>query len=178
MKRSESEGPKTSAAIAALRAQADPERARVYAWFFETGPGQYGEGDEFLGRRLPQIRALARTFAALPLGEIEKILASTFHEARLFALIVLVRRYEKADGDRREAAFHAYIDNIDKVNNRDLVDLSARIIGLHLQHGDPAFLYDLVESGPLWHHRNARRGYLDMKTLKQPGRRPARSRTV
>jgi 3-methyladenine DNA glycosylase AlkD len=153
MVREQNDAPTAAAAMEALRGQADPERARANAWFFKTGPGEYGAGDEFLGLRLPQIRALIRTFAALPLEEIEKIVASRYHEERLFALLVLVRQYERARPERREAIFHVYLDNIDYVNNWDLVDLSARLVGSHLQGGDRSFLYDLIESGSLWHRR-------------------------
>jgi 3-methyladenine DNA glycosylase AlkD len=153
MNRERTEAPTSAEAMAALREQADHARARSNAWFFKTGPGQYGAGDVFLGLRLPQIRALIRPFATLPLGEIEKILASRYHEERLFALLVLVRQYEKAGAERRDDIFQAYIDNIDRINNWDLVDLSARLIGWHLQDGDRSFLYDLIESDSLWHRR-------------------------
>jgi hypothetical protein len=115
-----------------LRALEDREQAQFDLRFFRTGPGEYGEGDRFLGIRVPVVRKLAREFANLPLKGIERLLASKWHEARLLALIVMVDQYERGDERMREAIFRAYLRNTDRINNWDLVDVSARdIVGAH-----------------------------------------------
>ena len=126
---------------AALAAVADPERAASSARFFKTGPGQYAEGDAFLGVTVPQLREVARRFGGLGLSGIAELLGSPVHEHRLCGLVVLVGRFDQAsrrrdrdDAERaRIAAF--YLDAVRKgrVDNWDLVDTSAdRILGQYL----------------------------------------------
>ena len=126
---------------AALAAVADPERAASSARFFKTGPGQYAEGDAFLGVTVPQLREVARRFGGLGLSGIAELLGSPVHEHRLCGLVVLVGRFDRAsrrrdrdDAERaRIAAF--YLDAVRKgrVDNWDLVDTSAdRILGQYL----------------------------------------------
>src|SRR4029453_19407746 len=76
---------------------ADPERAKASQWFFKTGPGQYGEGDRFLGFNVPALRTLVSEYAALPLRATASLLKSPWHEERLLALLILVRQYERGD---------------------------------------------------------------------------------
>ena len=79
-----------------LQALADPAQAAVLQRFFKTGPGEYAEGDRFLGVKVPAIRALARESGALPLAEAARLLRSPWHEARALALVILVRQYAGA----------------------------------------------------------------------------------
>src|SRR5262245_36511175 len=90
-------------AIARLTEMGDPEKARVAHRYFKTGPGEYGEGDRFLGIPAAPLRKLARELSGLPLAEVENLLASEWHEARSLALLVLVRQFGKADAKGREA---------------------------------------------------------------------------
>jgi 3-methyladenine DNA glycosylase AlkD len=139
-----------------MRELCDPADARNLAWFFKTGPGQYGEGDRFLGLRVPVLRELARTFRSMPLDETLNLLDSPWHEERLLALFLMVRMYEKGNDDVRAAVFDAYVENLRCVNSWDLVDASAAsIVGRHLRHGDRSLLRRLARSGVLWERRVA-----------------------
>ena len=122
--------------------------------FFRTGPGEYGEGDEFLGLKVPQIRKLAREFRALPLKEVEGLLKSKWHEARLLALVILVDQFERADERMRDAIFRLYLRSTKFINNWDLVDASApHIVGAHIK--DRSLLTKLARSKSLWERRIA-----------------------
>jgi 3-methyladenine DNA glycosylase AlkD len=126
------------------------------ARFFKTGPGQYGEGDRFLGIKVPVVRRLAREFGPLALGEASRLLDSEFHEARLLALHALVRWYEKGNAEARQAIHDLYLARTDRVNNWDLVDTSAPgIVGRHLADRDRTILDRLVGSASLWERRIA-----------------------
>jgi len=150
------QGRQTAAAVKReVAALADPERARFLAGFFRTGAGEYAEGDRLLGLTVPDQRVVAKAFRGLALGEIEKLLASPFHEHRLIALIILVEQHERADLDRREELSRFYLEHLDGVNNWDLVDSSAAaMVGEHLS-GDGRMLEALVKSPVLWHRRIA-----------------------
>jgi 3-methyladenine DNA glycosylase AlkD len=137
-----------------LRERAEPGRAEKQAWFFKTEPGGYGERDRFHGVRVPDIRRVASCCRDLPLREVEQLLDAPFHEERLLALFVMVRRYERGDEPTRQTIFDAYLARLDKVNNWDLVDASApRIVGAHLRKRDRALLYRLAASSILWERR-------------------------
>ena len=124
--------------------------------FFKTGPGQYGEGDHFLGIRVPMTRTLAREFADLPLSDIERLLHDKWHEARLLALVLLVNRYARADATEQAAVYRIYLANTDRINNWDLVDLSAPgIVGAHLEKRPRKPLDTLAKSKSLWERRIA-----------------------
>ena len=118
---------------AALTACAERERAEHSARYFKTGPGEYGEGDQFLGLPLPLTRSITRAHLPLPIGQTQVLLASPWHEHRLAALLALVAAFEKAskkstwDDGVREAAHEAYLAAVrqGQVNNWDLVDTSA-----------------------------------------------------
>lgn len=139
-----------------LRDAGNPNDAVFLQRFFKTGPGQYGEGDVFLGIRVPASRALARQFAELPLDDIEKLLHDKYHEARLVALILLVGRYERGDDAERQRVYRMYLANTDRINNWDLVDLSApNIVGAHLVTRSRAPLDKLAKSKNLWERRIA-----------------------
>jgi 3-methyladenine DNA glycosylase AlkD len=141
-----------------LQQLADPEIAEHSQRFFKTGPGEYGEGDRFLGIRVPELRKAAQKFKHLPLNELGQLLQSEWHEVRLTALFILVLQYQKADEQLRERIFRFYIHihNLDRVNNWDLVDSSAsRIAGHYLFDKDRSLLYELAESENLWKRRVA-----------------------
>ena len=108
-----------------LRALGDRDRAKHSLRFFRTGPGQYGEGDRFLGLTVPQIRALAREHRDASLDALEQLLQSPWHEARLLALVILVEQHRRGDAVLRDAIHQLYLRNTHRVNNWDLVDCSA-----------------------------------------------------
>lgn len=143
-------------ANAALLALANPEKARFFAGFFKTGPGQYAEGDRFLGLTVPSVRFVAKRFRRLALDQCALLLASEFNEARLMALVILVGHYEKGDEALQETVFDIYVKNKARINNWNLVDVSApRIVGAHLLDKKRALLYDLLQSKSLWDRRIA-----------------------
>ena len=108
-----------------LRCLGNPQDAVRLAGFFKTGPGQYAEGDVFIGVRVPVIRKVANDFQGLPLSEVKCLLHSPVHEERLAALAILVMKATKADTPVRKAIYDLYLANTEFINNWDLVDLSA-----------------------------------------------------
>ena len=139
-----------------LAAVADPERAGNSAWFFKTGKGQYGEGDRFLGIRVPVQRKIALQYRGLPLKDIAHLLASKFHEHRLVGLEILVAQYERGSEPDRENIFSFYLQHTACVNNWDLVDASAPyIVGAHLRTRPRDVLYALARSALVWDRRIA-----------------------
>lgn len=147
----------TEQIIARLREIGNPEIATHSQRFFKTGKGQYGEGDIFLGIRVPVIRSCVRDYRDLRLDDILELLESHFHEARLLALLIMVSGYASAkDGGGREAIYGAYLDNTARINNWDLVDCSSEhIVGAHLFARDRAPFYRLARSKSLWERRIA-----------------------
>jgi 3-methyladenine DNA glycosylase AlkD len=135
---------------------ADPEKAKILSRFFKTGEGQYGEGDIFLGIVVPKQRAVAKKYAGLPLRDIGRLLASTIHEHRLVALLILVNAYKRADAEDREKIVDFYMKHTKQINNWDLVDLSApNILGEYLLDKERSVLYTLARSKNLWERRIA-----------------------
>jgi 3-methyladenine DNA glycosylase AlkD len=147
----------SEAIIERLRQLGDTETAAHSRRFFKTGPGEYGEGDVFLGIRVPVIRGCARDYRGMDLAVSLGLLESPFHEARLLALIMMVEMFHKAkDECRREEIYRAYLDKSRRINNWDLVDCSAEhIIGAYLFPGDRCVLYNLARSESLWERRIA-----------------------
>jgi 3-methyladenine DNA glycosylase AlkD len=130
------------------------ERAEVSQRFFKTGPGQYGEGDVFLGVRVPELRRLAKEFKDLASREIQGLLRSEVHEERLVALLILVRNYPKADQQAQKRIYGLYMGHLRFVNNWDLVDVSAEhVVGAFLRDKDKSPLYRLARSKDLWERR-------------------------
>ena len=139
-----------------LRALGDRDRAEHHKRFFRTGPGQYGEGDRFLGVTVPGIRAVARELKDVGIDTLAGLLQSPWHEARLLALVLLVRAYKRGDAAAREAVYRLYLANTHRINSWDLVDVSAAdIVGAHLLDGDRALLDRLARSESLWERRVA-----------------------
>jgi 3-methyladenine DNA glycosylase AlkD len=140
----------------ALRSLGDPNQARVLRRYFKTGPGEYGEGDEFVGLRVPYLRKLAKEYRSLPFSETIRLLQSPIHEARLLALLILVHAYKRGDDEVKERIYGEYLRNTRFINNWDLVDVSAEhIVGAHLNNGGRDRLYALAESELLWERRIA-----------------------
>jgi 3-methyladenine DNA glycosylase AlkD len=143
---------------AEMRRLADPAKAAGSAWFFKTGKGQYGEGDVFLGLTVPQQRALVRRYSGLAFDEIRCLLESRFHEERLVALLILVRRFQRATAPAERKRIYAFfMRHRHRANNWDLVDSSAPYIaGGYLYHtGGAAVLDRLARSRNLWERRIA-----------------------
>ncbi|MCE5278956.1 MAG: DNA alkylation repair protein [Planctomycetaceae bacterium] len=137
-----------------LRALGDPADALFLQRFFKTGPGQYGEGDVFIGLRVPVIRAVAKDFAAMALSQVEKLLHSKIHEERLAALIILVAQAARGDDQKKKTIYALYLANTKFVNNWDLVDVSApQVVGEYLADKSRRPLCRLARSKWLWERR-------------------------
>jgi 3-methyladenine DNA glycosylase AlkD len=135
---------------------ANPADAKFLMGFFKTGPGQYGEGDKFLGLRVPALRTLARKYAELSRDDVLRMLASPWHEERLLALVIMVDAYASGDVAERKIVHRDYLAHTRYINNWDLVDASAAgIVGAHLEAGDIALLLHLARSKDLWERRIA-----------------------
>jgi 3-methyladenine DNA glycosylase AlkD len=139
-----------------LRSLADPQIAEHSQRFFKTGPGQYGEGDLFLGIRVPVLREQAKKFRDTPLAGVGRLLQSVYHEERLCALLLLVQKFSQGGPTDQKAVYELYLQNTRFINNWDLVDLSAYlIVGPWLADKDRRPLYTLVRSQSLWERRIA-----------------------
>lgn len=145
----------TAAEVAAeLAAHANPERATHNTRFFKTGPGEYAEGDRFLGCGLTDVRAVTRSYRHLPLAEIDVLFDSPLHEHRLVAAILLANRVKRADADARAAILERYLAALARgaINNWDLVDASAAQV---LGAAGGECLWATLASGSLWQRRAA-----------------------
>jgi len=136
-----------------LRKHSSPEKAKLLQGFFKTGKGQYGEGDIFLGVKVPECRAIAKKHSDLSLNELAELLKSKIHEERLTALLLLVHNYQK-NPNKKIVDF--YLANTQFINNWDLVDLTApRILGDYLLDKPKNILYKLARSDSIWEKRIA-----------------------
>lgn len=139
-----------------LETYIDPVKREVLSRFFKTGKGQYGEGDKFLGVTVPNARSVAKMHKDEPFGVLAALLQSPWHECRLCALLVLVERFKKSDEKERKAIYDFYLSQTSRINNWDLVDLSAPgIVGEYLKDKSREDLYRLAESSLLWDQRIA-----------------------
>jgi 3-methyladenine DNA glycosylase AlkD len=130
------------------------ERALGARRYFKTGPGQYGEGDLFLGLSAPELRSLAKEYQYTSVDDALELLRSRFHEARALALLILIYNYRKGDAAIRKQVYEAYLDNTEFINNWDLVDVSAaQIVGDYLLDKNRRPLYKLAKSRSLWERR-------------------------
>ena len=131
------------------------DQAHILLRFFKTGKGDYGEGDKFLGIKVPQIRNISKKYLSLDLNDIQNLLDNEFHEIRFAGLVMLTEKYQKGDEEEKKAIFNLYISNIGKgINNWDLVDIPCpRIIGHYLFDKDRSILYNLSLSENLWERR-------------------------
>jgi 3-methyladenine DNA glycosylase AlkD len=147
-----------SIALADLRAFTKKGRISDLARFYKTGAGEYGEGDLFLGGTVPQTRSVAKKHQNLDLKEVEKLFKSPFHEARLCAAIILNHQFAKAKtSQERKKIFDFYMKQVmaERVNNWDIVDVSAPWMGVYLTEvKDPMpVLKKLSKSKSLWQRR-------------------------
>jgi len=139
-----------------IKRVSNKKHAEAMLWFFKTGKGEYGEGDIFAGIKVPVQRKIAKEFLNLSFTELKELLKSKVHEERLIALLILVEKYEKGEEKEKNKIFRFYINNRKRINNWDLVDLSApKIIGHYLLNKDKKLLYDLAKSDNLWDRRIA-----------------------
>jgi len=135
-----------------IRKLADPKRAKTSAWFFKTGPGEYGEGDKFLGLNTPQTRSISKIYKDLPLSDIQELIKSPYHEERSIAIQILVYQFPK----NPKLICDFYLKNTKYINNWDLVDISApKIVGEYLLDKPRDILFKLVKSDCLWERRIA-----------------------
>ena len=122
--------------------------------FFKTGKGEYGEGDIFLGIRVPVLRKLVKKYREISIAEVRRLLHSKFHEERLLAVLMLVQLFKSGDESEQKLIYDLYLENTGFINNWDIVDISAsNIVGAHLYEKDKTPLYDLVQSKILWERR-------------------------
>lgn len=139
-----------------LLSVANPEKAVFLQRFFKTGPGQYAEGDIFLGLVVPLTRNIAKANKQTPLSELQVLVESKYHEARLCALLIVVERFKKASPAERDALYKFYLKNARYINNWDLVDVTCpHVVGAYLLDKDRSRLYELAESDNLWEQRIA-----------------------
>jgi 3-methyladenine DNA glycosylase AlkD len=139
-----------------INKNANPQKAELLQRFFKTGPGEYGEGDIFLGIMVPVQRSIAKKFKDLPIKDLKELLYSDKHEERLIALLILVEQFKKGDEQKKEDIFTFYHLHRKRINNWDLVDLTAHIIsGSYLMNKDKSLLYKLAESKNIWDRRIA-----------------------
>jgi len=139
-----------------LQSLASRETARVLQGFFKTGPGEYGEGDVFIGIKTPPLRSLAAEFQNTSLKTIKALLKSKIHEERMLALMILVRQFAGGDEKLRQQIYDLYLTQTRFINNWDLVDGSAPyIVGPFLSEKDRTRLHTLARSSSFWERRIA-----------------------
>lgn len=139
-----------------LQKYSDKKKAKIVQRFFKTGPGEYAEGDIFLGITVPMLRTLANRYQSLAFNETLQLLKSRIHEERLLSLLILILKYRKVDLSEKRKIYKAYLNHSKYVNNWDLVDVSAKhIIGDFLKDKDRTPLYKLARSDSLWERRIA-----------------------
>lgn len=139
-----------------LQELADEKQAEILQRFFKTGKGQYGEGDIFLGIKVPVQRGVAKKYSGLSLPKIQELLKSKIHEHRLTGLIILSDKYKQAKDEDKANIFNFYLKNTKNINNWDLVDVTAPgIVGAFLFDKKKNTLYDLARSENLWERRIA-----------------------
>lgn len=145
---------KSEHAFESLKKLSSKEHKKSLTWFFKTGKGEYGEGDVFMGVRMPDIRKVAKTHKDLSLSQVKKLLASDVHEVRMLALVILTLKYE----ENKKFVYEMYLANTKQINNWDLVDVSApKIVGAYLFETGKwqTTLKKLAKSDSLWERRIA-----------------------
>lgn len=134
----------------------DKRKVKILQRFFKTGPGEYAEGDIFLGITVPKLRVLSKQYQSLAFNETLQLLKSRIHEERLLSLLILILKYRKVDLSGKRKIYKAYLDYSKFINNWDLVDVTAKhIVGAFLKDKDRAPLYKLARSDSLWERRIA-----------------------
>ncbi len=139
-----------------LKAAVRPGCAAGMQRFFTTGPGEYGEGDIFIGVTMPEIRRIAREAGTVSTEVVRMLLHAPVHEERLLALILLVRAYQRGGETERGSIFRFYLKERRWINNWDLVDQSAYpIVGDYLLERPRSRLDRMARSPHLWTRRIA-----------------------
>ena len=137
-----------------LKQLGSKEKAKILQRFFKTGPGEYGEGDAFIGIKVPELRKLAKEYDGITTPQVKRLLTSAIHEERLLSLFILVRKYEKGDDAEKKGIYDLYLNHTKYVNNWDLVDGSAQhIVGAFLMNKKKEPLYRLAKSTDFWERR-------------------------
>ena len=137
-----------------IRQFQDPRKAEALRRFFKTGPGQYGEGDIFLGLTVPDCHKVAKVYDDMSWSGVKILLTSKYHEERLIALLIMVRQFKKGDELVKTRIYNHYLKSTKHINNWDLIDLSApRIVGSYLEKRSRQPLVQLAKSGNLWKKR-------------------------
>jgi 3-methyladenine DNA glycosylase AlkD len=149
---------KASLALEELQGYGKKSRVSDLARFYKTGPGEYAEGDLFLGGTVPQTRTVAKNYKDLDLVEVQKLFNSPFHEARLCAAIILNLQFKAAKSSpERKKIFEFYLKQVraERINNWDIVDVSAPWMGVYLlEVEDPMpLLIKFSKSKSLWQRR-------------------------
>jgi hypothetical protein len=139
-----------------ILALAQPERAAALLHFFKTAPGQYGEGDRFLGLSMPQQHAIVKQYRQLPVSETEYLVRDEYHECRMVGLLIWVTQTREGNSLQRAEILERYLANRQYINNWDLVDVTCPpILGRHVILSDRSVLYDLAREDHLWSQRMA-----------------------
>lgn len=144
--------------IQCLEYLADPIKANFLQGYFKTGKGEYGEGDKFLGVKVPEQRKIAGQFwRDVTLDDLKEPIQNPYHEVRLTAVFILVQKFQKSKSEEeKQAIVDFYLANKKFLNNWDLVDSSAhKILGSWLFDRDRSLLYEFAHSGQLWDQRIA-----------------------
>ena len=132
------------------------DKAKVLQRFFKTGPGEYGEGDVFIGVRVPELRRLVKEYPDITIKEVMQLLSSTIHEERFFALLMLVSKFSKGNETVKKRIYELYLQHTKFINSWDLVDGSAhQIVGAFLMDKSKEPIYRLAKSNNLWERRIA-----------------------
>ena len=140
----------------ALKGFEDKKKAWELRRFFKTGPGEYGEGDIFLGIKVPVLRNIAKKYKDISLPDIEKLLHSPIHEERFLSLVLLTQAFARSNEREKKKLYEFYLENTEYINNWDLVDTSAEhIIGTFLRDKSKKPLHSLAQSKSLWERRIA-----------------------
>ncbi|HVO72509.1 MAG TPA: DNA alkylation repair protein [Ignavibacteriaceae bacterium] len=147
-----------------LRNNSNEEYSKAAQWFFKTGPGEYGEGDQFIGIKVPVLRKIIKDYFLISFDHLKEMLASPVHEERLAAVLILVMKYKKGIESEKEKIFKFYLKNRKGINNWDLIDLSApNIVGEYLfskekdkeKEKEKDLLFEFAASKNIWERRIA-----------------------
>jgi 3-methyladenine DNA glycosylase AlkD len=137
-----------------LKQLANKEKAKILQRFFKTCPGEYGEGDVFIGVKVPDLRKVAKDFHDIAIKDVIILLESAIHEERLLALLILVSKYVKGNETAKKEIYKLYLNKTKFINNWDLVDVTAQhIVGDYLMDKNKEPLYSLARSENLWERR-------------------------
>ncbi|MBO8160174.1 MAG: DNA alkylation repair protein [Thermosipho sp. (in: Bacteria)] len=135
-----------------IREKKDETKAKFLEKYFKAFPGGYGEGDKFLGIKVPILRKIAKKYANISFEDVEQLLKSEYHEERLIALFILIYKSK----ENLEKAVEIYLNNLDVINNWDLIDTTApKILGPYFKNKDKSLLYEFAKSSNIWKQRIA-----------------------